>query len=132
MAQLTQHDRDLGIQPVDSIDGLVSQEAKALAGRFGITLEMIPGLRKLQHDYGQAIQIGTAPQEVMARKGLILAATALMLYESAARKAPFKLVIPGQSGVDTELYDHVLNVTPTDAAFARLYEGKAMQAQSTA
>lgn len=129
---LTQHDSDLGLKPVTSIDDLVSPEARALAERFGVALDEIPRLRKLQHDYGQALQTGTAPPDVMAEKPLVYGATAIMLYERAARKGPFKLVLPGKDDADTALYDHELHVTPTDKAFAQLYEKKAIQAKSAA
>ncbi len=114
MAGLSELDKRLGVEPITSIGDFKSPHAKKLIEEFSLTLDDIPELLKALNDhsnqFGQwvASDRGFLP-EFIART---LAAKAVILYESAVRGNDFKLVIPGETSISRELYDHTTGVNP--------------------
>lgn len=133
MAQLSELDKMLGIQAITSTEEFQSPEARELAAKYGISFTAIPELRKKLHDIGEknlesCVSTDGVPELIAAQ---MLAVQAMLFYEQAARKAPFKLVGEGLTGVIAELYGGVDKVNPNaskaNAAFGKLYAQKAEQ-----
>lgn len=132
MAGLSGLDRMLGVEPIVSIEDFKSQDARELAAKFGLTLAEIPGLRKALNDHidwlDQWVASKTFLREYAAK---MLAAEAMFFYERAARGKDFKLVIPEQTSISDELYDHTTgvnpNAAPADTNFGKLFAKKAIE-----
>ncbi|MBI2176518.1 hypothetical protein HYU40_04220 [Candidatus Woesearchaeota archaeon] len=124
-------DQMLGIQAINSIEEFKSSEARELAAKYGISLTAIPELRKKLYDVGEKnlesrVAAGDIPASEAAQ---MLAVQAMFFYEQSARKAAFKLVGDGLTGVIAKIYGGVDKVNPNaakmNASFGKLYAEQA-------